>query len=63
MSLEFQKKCMHNLLKSKGTPIPTNDIWIAASAMQHGLALASLDNHFTQVAGLNTISGLMEVQK
>lgn len=52
-----------NQLKAKGTPIPTNDIWIAASAMQHGLALASFDNHFTQVAGLNMVSGIMEVQR
>jgi tRNA(fMet)-specific endonuclease VapC len=51
-----------NQLKTNGTPIPTNDIWIAASAMQHGLALASLDNHFRQIAGLNMISGIPEVQ-
>ncbi|SLM33027.1 hypothetical protein MTBBW1_850015 [Desulfamplus magnetovallimortis] len=28
-----------NGLKGKGTPIPTNDIWIAAVALQHGLKL------------------------
>ena len=49
-----------NQLKSKGTPIPTNDIWIAASAMQHGLTLASFDNHFMQIAGLNMVSGIVE---
>lgn len=32
-----------------GTPIPTNDIWIAASAMQHGLRLLTRDAHFRQV--------------
>ena len=39
-------------LKSKGRPIPSNDIWIAASALQHGLALASNDEHFRFVNGL-----------
>jgi tRNA(fMet)-specific endonuclease VapC len=39
-------------LHTKGTPIPTNDMWIAASAMQHGCALYSLDRHFLLVDGL-----------
>ena len=39
-------------LKAKGRPIPTNDIWIAANAMKHGLALYSFDNHFEQIEGL-----------
>jgi predicted nucleic acid-binding protein len=34
-------------LKKHGTPIPTNDIWIAASAMQNGLILVTSDNHFS----------------
>jgi tRNA(fMet)-specific endonuclease VapC len=33
-------------LRSQGTPIPTNDIWIAALAMQHDLILCSRDRHF-----------------
>ncbi len=32
-----------------GTPIPTNDIWIAASAMQHGLRLLTRDAHYQSV--------------
>ena len=32
-----------------GTPIPTNDLWIAASAMQHGLRLLTTDAHFQKV--------------
>ena len=32
-----------------GTPIPTNDLWIAASAMQHGLRLVTTDHHFQKV--------------
>jgi predicted nucleic acid-binding protein len=39
-------------LKAKGRPIPTNDIWIAANAMKHGLALYSSDNHFKEIEGL-----------
>jgi tRNA(fMet)-specific endonuclease VapC len=41
-----------SLLRSKGTPIPTNDIWIAAHAMQHGAELLSFDVHFARVDGL-----------
>lgn len=42
-------------LRAKGTPIPTNDIWIAASAMQHGLAVCTLDAHFRKIGGLMVI--------
>jgi tRNA(fMet)-specific endonuclease VapC len=33
-------------LREQGTPIPANDLWIAALAIQHGLALATRDQHF-----------------
>ena len=39
-------------LRVLGRPIPENDIWIAALARQHGLALLSRDTHFDFVAGL-----------
>jgi predicted nucleic acid-binding protein len=39
-------------LRQKGRPIPTNDMWIAASALQHGYALFSYDGHFQEVDGL-----------
>ena len=39
-------------LKRAGTPIPTNDIWIAAQAMESGLELISFDRHFQAVPGL-----------
>ncbi|MBI4607962.1 MAG: type II toxin-antitoxin system VapC family toxin [Candidatus Rokubacteria bacterium] len=32
-----------------GTPIPTNDIWIAASAMQYGLHVLTTDAHYQKV--------------
>lgn len=37
-------------LREAGTPIPTNDVWIAASAMQHGLRLLTTDAHYRNVA-------------
>lgn len=36
-------------LRKAGTPIPTNDLWIAASAMQYGLKIVTLDAHFQQI--------------
>jgi tRNA(fMet)-specific endonuclease VapC len=39
-------------LKRQGTPIPTNDIWIAAQTMEHGAELISSDKHFEKVNGL-----------
>ncbi|MEP7200567.1 MAG: type II toxin-antitoxin system VapC family toxin [Chloroflexota bacterium] len=39
-------------LRKKGRPIPENDIWIAASALQHGLTLVTRDRHFNEIAGL-----------
>ena len=41
-------------LRRKGQPIPTNDLWIAASAMEHGAALLTSDAHFAQVDGLRS---------
>ncbi len=39
-------------LRRKGQPIPTNDLWIAASALEHGAALLTRDAHFAQIEGL-----------
>ena len=39
-------------LRRQGTPIPTNDIWIAAIALQHNLALLSRDGHFDNLPQL-----------
>lgn len=36
-------------LREHGTPIPSNDLWIAATAHQHGLRLLTLDRHFTRL--------------
>ncbi len=36
-------------LRRRGRPIPSNDLWIASSAAQHGLRLLTLDAHFLDV--------------
>jgi len=37
-------------LRNAGTPIPVNDLWIAASAMQHGLPIITTDSDFLKVS-------------
>jgi len=41
------------MLKRSGRPIPTNDAWIAALALQHRLPVLSRDEHFDAVRGLD----------
>ena len=41
-----------NALKRAGNPMPTNDVWIAAHALDLGADLLTLDTHFEWVAGL-----------
>ena len=48
---DFYASILHNL-RNAGTPIPTNDIWIAAVAFQHGYKIFSKDRHFDLVPGL-----------
>jgi tRNA(fMet)-specific endonuclease VapC len=42
-------------LLKKGKPIPENDIWIAAAAIQHQLPLFTNDKHFSQVDDLSLV--------
>jgi tRNA(fMet)-specific endonuclease VapC len=42
-------------LRTQGRPIPTNDIWIAAHALEAGAVLLSSDRHFEAVAGLSWV--------
>ena len=42
-------------LRHRGTPIPPNDVWIAALARQHGLVVLSNDGHFDTVDGVRRI--------
>lgn len=39
-------------LRAAGTPIPTNDLWIAATALAAGAALLTRDRRFETIAGL-----------
>jgi tRNA(fMet)-specific endonuclease VapC len=39
-------------LREQGTPIPTNDLWIAALALQHDLPLYARDHHFDHIPQL-----------
>ena len=40
---------IRSYLKETGTPIPANDMWIAAGAMEHGLRVITTDAHFRRV--------------
>jgi tRNA(fMet)-specific endonuclease VapC len=42
-------------LASVGTPIPENDIWIAALAIEHQMSLAARDVHFDRIIGLQVL--------
>jgi predicted nucleic acid-binding protein len=42
-------------LRAAGTPIPENDIWIAALALEHGQPVVSRDGHFDRVPGLKRV--------
>lgn len=42
-------------LRKAGTPIPSNDTWIAALARQHSLAILSRDHHFDLVSGTHRV--------
>lgn len=43
---------IYSNLRKKGQPVPTNDMWIAATALEHGLMLCTYDKHFTAIEGL-----------
>ena len=46
---------VHAFLRERGTPIPTNDIWIAASAMETGCAICSNDSHLLSIPLLRIV--------
>jgi tRNA(fMet)-specific endonuclease VapC len=43
---------IESALRRKGRPIPSNDIWIAAQAMQHDFEVLTRDKHFREVEGI-----------
>jgi tRNA(fMet)-specific endonuclease VapC len=42
-------------LKRRGRPVPSNDVWIAALAVEHGLQVVSRDEHFDVITGVHRI--------
>lgn len=49
------------LLRRKGRPIPVNDLWIAATALQHGLLLVTFDEHFQFIEGLPIVTAAAQL--
>ncbi len=58
---EFYAK-IYKELRLKGKPIPTNDLWIAATAMQYGGAIFTHDHHFEYISGLIVISSIVDLE-
>ncbi len=54
---EFYTSIMQSLRK-KGTPIPTNDVWIASVAFRQGLPLYTKDRHFQEIQGLTLVTDI-----
>jgi len=48
-------------LKHKGKPIPSNDMWIAATALENGCVLCSYNKHFKAIDGLISGTTLSEL--
>lgn len=48
---------IYRYLATNGTPIPLNDVWIAASAMQHGATIITKDHHFSSIPVLPVTIG------
>jgi tRNA(fMet)-specific endonuclease VapC len=46
---------VYRQLRSQGTPIPTNDMWIAALVLQHNLVLYARDDHFDRLPQLTRL--------
>ena len=42
-------------LRAKGRPLPTNDIWIAATAARAGATVLTFDEHFREIARVGTL--------
>lgn len=55
-SIAVQYSRVRLALKKIGHPIPENDLWIAATCLEHNLPLLSSDRHFDYVYGLKVIN-------
>lgn len=45
----YHYAAVYRQLREQGTPIPVNDMWIAAIVLQHGLVLYARDRHFDRL--------------
>lgn len=52
---------IYMILKKKGRPIPTNDMWIAAQALEHGCVICTYDKHFSEIDGLLTVTSPIDI--
>ncbi|MCX7029607.1 MAG: type II toxin-antitoxin system VapC family toxin [Spirochaetes bacterium] len=46
---------LHDSMKKAGTPLPTNDLWIAAHAFETGSVLVTFDEHFERIPNLRVL--------
>jgi len=46
---------LYRQLRQQGTPVPTNDLWIAALVTEHGARLCTRDAHFENLAQLDLV--------
>jgi predicted nucleic acid-binding protein len=46
---------LYRQLRRQGTPVPTNDLWIAALAIEHRLTLLTRDHHFASLPQLRIL--------
>ena len=46
---------LYSALRKRGTPIPTNDMWIAAHTLEIGAELMTMDRHFESIDGLAVV--------
>ena len=46
---------LHRQLRQQETPVPTNDLWIAALVTEHGARLCTRDAHFEKLAQLDVV--------
>lgn len=53
---------IYKSLRSAGRLIPTNDMWVAASAMEHAMPLFTYDRHFDEIAHLRAGSTVDELK-
>ena len=49
-----QYSSVYHRLRKQGTPIPTNDIWIAAAAAREGATVLTYDEHFERIHRVGT---------